>query len=621
MYDPENDKTVVSINVAVRARPFSKVDRLAFFVDKNSSDDSDTKKKTSEGGELRLLNLNGKFVRQTRYAFTYAWWSAYNYKKYLNDEEDLGYAENMNLTTQYNVYEQVGRPVMSDLLHGHSVVLFAYGLSGSGKTYTVFGPDDPKAEDSWYKHKFIQEQWGLFPRVAFHIFVEKRKHDGWRITIKYFQNVVNTVRDLLSRSGEEKSDKTGLHKDSDGFMDVTWASKVVVNTWEELRSIIQSANSRKAISPTQFNHQSTRGHCILIMEVETTNSKNEKQKGRLYVCDLAGAEPAGDIVYAQYKRNKEGEDVYVGKHPDESKTKALRAQGQKINLSLSEITNFFRKMAAAVKSNRLKPGQSIPGCNNYFLGRFLKETMLKSKTYLFCAVRPETKFLNYTISTLQFAATASVVKLKPKKPLQRKMTKHELNLFQEIQKLKAKLEEKNALGNGTNRNRSESSLDLLNNLKTKRQQLDQHHIDNFTPEEIARKKREEVQQQMLRAKGIEIASTIHSMKEYPHFKNIDEDEFMSKRYVYLLSVEHNGKTVFGKGGNVEPSVHGLVANHCSFAYDKYKNSVTLIGGKGAVLHNGDEVIDEQIVVLKQYDRVAISKLVLLFLKKLLPMNL
>ena len=101
-----------------------------------------------------------------------------------------------------------------------------------------------------------------------------------------------------------------------------------------------------------------------------------------------------------------------------AKTKALRAQGQKINLSLSEMTNFFRKMAAAVKSNRLKPGQSIPGCNNYFLGRFLKETMLKSKTYLFCAVRPETKFLNYTLSTLQFAATASVVKLKPKKPLQ-----------------------------------------------------------------------------------------------------------------------------------------------------------------------------------------------------------
>ena len=119
-----------------------------------------------------------------------------------------------------------------------------------------------------------------------------------------------------------------------------------------------------------------------------------------------------------------------------------------------------------------------------------------------------------------------------------------------------------------------------------------------------------------------MASTIHSMKDYPHFINIDEDEYMSKRYVYPLSVEHNGKTVFGKGGNVEPSVHGLVANHCSLCMINTRIQSSLIGGKGAVLHNGDEVVDEQIITLKQYDRVAISKLVLLFLKKkLLPMNL
>jgi hypothetical protein len=610
LYDPENDKTVVSINVAVRCRPFSEEDRLAFFVDTNETETS-KKMNTNGGGELRLLNLDGKFVRQTRYGFTYAWWSAFNYEKYLKEEDDIDYAKKMHVTSQYDVYEHVGRQAMSDLIHGHSVVMFAYGLSGSGKTYTVFGPDDPLAPEAWFKHKFIHEQWGLFPRVAFHLFAEKKKHEGWRVTIKYFQNVVNTVRDLLSPSGEEKSDKTGLHKDNAGFMDVTWASKVVVNSWEDLRKIIQTANTRKAISPTQFNHQSTRGHCILIMEVETTNSTHEKQKGRLYVCDLAGAEPAGDIVYAQYKKNKNGEDVYVGKHPDESKTKALRAQGQKINLSLSEMTNFFRKMAAAVKSKRLKPGQSIPGCNNYFLGRFLKETMLKSKTYLFCAVRPETKFINYTISTLQFAATASIVRLKPKKPLQRKMTKHELKLYQELQQLKQKFIGKGAhLGDG--RSRSESSANLLNDLHAKRQELDKHHIDNFTPEEIARKKREEAQKQMLQSKGIEMASVTTQEKNKIYFINIEEDEFLSKRYIYPLKKQNNKITTFGIGGDVEPTVNGLVANHCSFKYSAQNDSVTLIGGKGVVIHNGDDVVEGNEVELKHYDRVIVSKLVLLF---------
>jgi hypothetical protein len=31
-------------------------------------------------------------------------------------------------------------------------------------------------------------------------------------------------------------------------------------------SRLQAANAKKAISPTQFNHQSTRGHCIMTLE-------------------------------------------------------------------------------------------------------------------------------------------------------------------------------------------------------------------------------------------------------------------------------------------------------------------------------------------------------------------
>lgn len=39
------------------------------------------------------------------------------------------------------VYSSVGTKIKADLMSGNAVVLFAYGLSGSGKTFTVFGPD------------------------------------------------------------------------------------------------------------------------------------------------------------------------------------------------------------------------------------------------------------------------------------------------------------------------------------------------------------------------------------------------------------------------------------------------------------------------------------------------
>lgn len=51
----------------------------------------------------------------------------------------------------------------------------------------------------------------------------------------------------------------------------------------------------------------------------------------------------------------------------------------KINLSLTEMSQFFMKMAEAVKKKKLKPGASIPGCNSYFLCKFLKDTMLNAR--------------------------------------------------------------------------------------------------------------------------------------------------------------------------------------------------------------------------------------------------
>jgi hypothetical protein len=239
--------------------------------------------------------------------------------------------------------------------------------------------------------------------------------------MKYFQNVVDTVRDLMSPNAEEQHYKNGMRKDPDGFMDIEWCDTKILHTWNDLRTTFQQANARKAIAPTQFNPMSTRGHCIMVLEVEMPHPENEgmKQRGRLYVCDLAGTEPAGDIVYANYTKvtfdDGSFEYKFAGAHPDEKKSKELQEQGKKINLSLSEMAQFFMKMAEAVMKKKLKPGDTIPGCNSFFLCKYLKDTMLQAKTYLFCAVRPEVTYLKYTFATLGFAKNASVVRLAPKK--------------------------------------------------------------------------------------------------------------------------------------------------------------------------------------------------------------
>merc|ERR1711991_367281 len=141
----------------------------------------------------------------------------------------------------------------------------------------------------------------------------------------------------------------------------------------------------------------------------------------------------------------------MGPHNDPKKTKQLQDQGKKINLSLTEMAQFFMKMAAGIKKKKLKAGQSIPGCNSYFLCKYLKDTMLQARTYLFCAIRPEVKFHPYTFSTLGFAKNASVIKLQPKKATTA-MTPKERKLMEELEAMKLKFEEmmKNGGGSGDN---------------------------------------------------------------------------------------------------------------------------------------------------------------------------
>ena len=166
-----------------------------------------------------------------------------------------------------------------------------------------------------------------------------------------------------------------MRKDKDGFMDIQWCQQAPITDWVNLCDIFKEGNGRKAIAPTQFNPQSTRGHCIMLLELEMPHPDMEgmKLKGRVYVCDLAGTEPAGDVVYATYKKLSDGEMKFTGAHPDKKKTKELRDQGKKINLSLTEMGMFFKKMADLVKKKKLKPGKTIPGCNSYFLCKYLKE--------------------------------------------------------------------------------------------------------------------------------------------------------------------------------------------------------------------------------------------------------
>nr|CCA15041.1 predicted protein putative [Albugo laibachii Nc14] len=603
----------VSIKVSVRCRPFTCDDKLGVFLTQSGE----------EEGEVQLINST---YSTTRFPFSYAWWSAYGFQRHV--QGNLDQAQAMELVDQAHAYQSVGVKMKDDLLTGNAVVLFAYGLSGSGKTYTVFGPDAIDTPDAWFRHKTPHPQWGLFPRLAYEVFNEKQ--DGWKISMKYFQNVVDTVRDLMSPVAQEQQYKAGIKKDPDGFTDIEWCQSVILKDWNDLRRTFMAANARKAIAPTQFNHQSTRGHCIMTLEVEKPDPEREgiKQKGRVYVCDLAGTEPAGDIVYAEYKKvvfeNGDQEYKYLGPHRDPSKSKELQDQGKKINLSLTEMAQFFMKMAEMVKANKLKPGMSIPGCNSYFLCKYLKDTMLQARTYLFCAIRPEVKFHNYTFATLGFAKNASVIKLQPKKacgvssPAERK-------LLAELEQMKLLVKEL--------RQENEKIAQTQDSLKLPEADMQNEKLQMEQLAEMVAQKRRELESVLLgesgstsgapNAKSAQDELMQRQREEYakrgihlyhfesettsPYLLNLDVDAYRSKRFMFLLN---QPKVTIGPHGDIKPMSLNIVENHCSFQLEN--GEIVLFAGAGDVIHNGSELEKDGKRILKHFDRVAIATELMLF---------
>ncbi len=355
----------------------------------------------------------------------------------------------------------------------------------------------------------------------------------------------------------------------------------------------------------------------MVLEVEMPHPENEgmKQRGRVYVCDLAGTEPAGDIVFALYNKitfdDGSFEYKFTGPHADMKKTKELQEQGKKINLSLSEMAQFFMKMAEAVKAKKLQPGMSIPGCNSFFLCKYLKDTMLQARTYLFCAIRPEVQYLKYTFATLGFAKNASVVKLAPKKATVA-ASAQERKLMAELDAMKALVAQLQANQGGggavsSNSPRNDDAMQMIADLQAKLAEKQNDLTKELNTGEGSGDDARTAQQRAEYAKrGISLVAYEPDNKD-PYFNNLDADAFRSNRFMYILRKE---VTVFGNKGDIQLMSLAVLKDHCKVTYNG--SSVSIVGGKGDTWHNGHRVAEGAEEKLEVFDRIAVGDQLMMF---------
>jgi kinesin family protein 11 len=291
------------------------------------------------------------------------------------------------------------------MLAGYNCTVFAYGQTGTGKTYTMSG-------DMTDTLGILSDDAGIIPRTLYSLF---QKLEGTESTVKcsFIELYNEELRDLLSYDDSTKlkifeNEKKGGHSTMVQGMEETY-----IDSASSGIRLLQSGSHKRQVAATKCNDLSSRSHTIFTMTVftnRTTDSgENYVTSGKLNLVDLAGSENIGRSG-AENKRATEAGLI----------NKSLLTLGRVIN-------------ALVDKSSHIPYRESK-------LTRLLQDSLGgRTKTCIIATVSPVRNNLEETISTLDYAFRAKNIRNKPQ--INSTISKDKLlrDIGMEIQKLKSEL--------------------------------------------------------------------------------------------------------------------------------------------------------------------------------------
>jgi len=314
--------------------------------------------------------------------------------------------------SQLDIFNRVGVPCCDHVIEGYNVTVFCYGQSGSGKTYSMFGPDEMFID---LNAILSEEHCGIVPRAAQYIF-KKADSDPHTDTIVLkagcLEVYMEKIKDLLDPHTGKKlrivSTKQGAQVDG-----LLWKH---VRTPEDLNQCVILAMQNRVTDSQKLNASSSRSHAIISLQVTITRMGQHKDtQGVIHFCDLAGSEKMKQTQAA------------VGS--------VIAKQGMAINKSLSLLGSVIKQLAA---------GKKYISYRDSVLTRCLQEALGgNSKTTLIVAASSHSESREETLSSMRFAKSCKMIKNKAKANKKENLS----NLKAEIEKLNEtieKLEKENA---------------------------------------------------------------------------------------------------------------------------------------------------------------------------------
>ncbi|CRG87797.1 Kinesin-like protein KIF22 [Talaromyces islandicus] len=185
-------------------------------------------------------------------------------------------------STQQELFDAEVAPTVKHLFNGFDVTIFAYGVTGTGKTHTMRGG------------KSLQDR-GVIPRLLSAIYRRSRKIEKdsagaskVEVLMSYYEIYNDKVYDLFEPP--EKRTPAGLPlRDNGGKTVVVGLTERPCANLKDFESLYDQANANRSTSATKLNAHSSRSHAILCVKLVTTNGERTRVTMASAI-DLAGSE-------------------------------------------------------------------------------------------------------------------------------------------------------------------------------------------------------------------------------------------------------------------------------------------------------------------------------------------
>ncbi|XP_064551593.1 kinesin-like protein Klp68D [Drosophila montana] len=271
--------------------------------------------------------------------------------------------------TQTTLYHEVVFPLVSSVLEGFNGCIFAYGQTGTGKTFTMEGVRNN------------DDLMGIIPRTFEQIWLHINRTENFQflVDVSYLEIYMEELRDLLkpnSKHLEVRERGSGVY--------VPNLHAINCKSVDDMTNVMKVGNKNRTVGFTNMNEHSSRSHAIFMIKIEMCDTETNTIKvGKLNLIDLAGSE----------RQSKTG-----------ASAERLK-EASKINLALSSLGNVISALA--------ENSPHVPYRDSK-LTRLLQDSLGgNSKTIMIANIGPSNYNYNETLTTLRYAQRAKNIQNQP----------------------------------------------------------------------------------------------------------------------------------------------------------------------------------------------------------------